>query len=260
METLRVGRSSGEAETSPDPSWRALYLAGGACALFYVVFGMLVPEGLFLTSPYDPNMSGAATLDYIASHQAWWILVQVLSLGLSMVAMVVFLALFPALKHLNKSYAAIGVMVALTSQVLILSYWPITMGQLALSQRYLAATTAAQRLALATAAESLNAQNSIAAHSIETVCALGVTLLSFVMLRGVFPKLSAYVGIITFPIAVLGEALAPLLGLGELVYLWWAFFLIWLLAVGWTLSRLGSHRGSPLSPGNHVKLGGEDES
>jgi hypothetical protein len=190
METMRVGRSSGEAETSPDPSWRALYQAGGASALFYVVFGMIVPEGLFLTSPYDTTMSGAATLHYIASYQAWWIIVQVLSLGLSIVAMVVFLALFLALKHLNKSYAAIGAVIALASQVLILSYWPITMGQLSLSERYLAATTEAQRLSLATAAESLIAQNSIVAHSIETLCALGITVLSLVMLKGVFHRAS----------------------------------------------------------------------
>jgi hypothetical protein len=124
METIRVGRTAGEVVTGPDPSWRALYQVGGAAAWFYVVFGMLVPEGLFLTSPYDTSMNGASTLDYIASHQAWWILVQVLSLGLSIVAMVVFLALFTALKRLNKSYAAIGAVIALASQVLILSYWP----------------------------------------------------------------------------------------------------------------------------------------
>jgi hypothetical protein len=240
METLSVERSSRETVTGPDPSWRALYQAGGASALFYVVFGMLVPEGLFLTSPYDSSMSGAATLHYIASHQAWWIIVQVLSLGLSIVAMVMFLALLMALKHLNKSYAAIGALIALASQMLILSYWPVTMGQLSLSDRYLAATTGAQRLALAAAAEGLSAQNSIAAHSIETLCALGITVLSLVMLKGVFHKSIASMGIATFPLAVLGEALAPLLGIGDLVYLWWAFFMIWLIAVGWKLSRLGS--------------------
>jgi hypothetical protein len=170
---------------------------------------MLVPEVLFLTSPYDTNMSGAATLYYIASHQAWWIIVQVLSLGFSIVAMVVFLALLMALKHLNKSYAAIGAVIALASQVLILSYWPITMGQLALSQRYLAATTQAERKALATAAESLIAQNSIVAHSIETLCALGVTVLSLVMLKGVFRKSVAYVGIATSLSLCLEKHLRP---------------------------------------------------
>jgi hypothetical protein len=53
--------------------------------------------------------------------------VQVLSLGLSIVAMVVFLALLMALKYLNKSYAAIGAVIALTSQVLIL-VWLIAVG------------------------------------------------------------------------------------------------------------------------------------
>jgi hypothetical protein len=120
------------------------------------------------------------------------------------------------------------------------------MGQISLSQRYLAATTDAQRLALATAAESLNAQNSVPAHRIETLCALGITILSVVMLRSAFPKGAAYLGITTFPVAVLGEALAPVFGMDNLVYLWWAFFWIWLLVVGWTLFRLGA-RQSPMS-------------
>ncbi len=213
METLSLGRSSGEAVTGPDPSWRDLYQAGGASALFYVVFGMIVAEGLFLTSPFDPNMSGVATLQYVASHQAWWIIEQVLSLGLSIVAIVVFMALFMALKHLNKSYAAIGAVIAIVSQVLILSYWPITMGQLSLSDRYMAATTEAQRLAFATASESLVAQNSIAAHGIETLCALGITVISLVMLKGVFHKSIAYLGIATFPLAVIGEVFQPILGI-----------------------------------------------
>jgi hypothetical protein len=53
--------------------------------------------------------------------------VQVLSLGLSIVAMVVFLTLLMTLKHLNKSYAAICAVIALTSQVLIL-VWLIAVG------------------------------------------------------------------------------------------------------------------------------------
>jgi hypothetical protein len=175
MKRIRTERAS-EISVGPDPSWRELYQAGGACALFYVVFGMFVPEVLFLTSR-DTSMSGADTLQYIASHQASWIIVQLLSLGLSIVAMVVFLAL----KHLNKSYEAIGTIIALTSQALILSYWPITMGQLSLSQRYL-------------------------------------------------------------------------------VSIWWAFYLVWLITVGWKLFRLGTQSGSLLRPSNNVKLRGGHQS
>ena len=54
------------------PFWKSLYQAGGACALFYVVFGMLVPEVLFSTPPNSTSMSVAATLHSIASHQGWF--------------------------------------------------------------------------------------------------------------------------------------------------------------------------------------------
>ena len=42
--------------------------------------------------------------------------------GLSVPAMVVFLALYVALKHLNKSYAAIGALVAIASEIAALAY------------------------------------------------------------------------------------------------------------------------------------------
>lgn len=64
----------------------------------------------------------------------------------------------PALKHLNKSYAAIGAALGISAWALSL-VWPTT-GEGApalvyLSDRYAAATTVAERTALATAAEVL---------------------------------------------------------------------------------------------------------
>jgi hypothetical protein len=45
--------------------------------------------------------------------------------------------------------------------------------------------------------------------------------------------------------------------MSSLVYLWWAFYLVWLIAVGWKLSRLSMQRGSLLSPGNKAQLQGD---
>jgi hypothetical protein len=72
---------------------------------------------------------------------------------------VVFLALYVALKHLNKSYAAIGAIVAIASEIIALAYnsSPLSLngGLVYLSDQYVAATTATQHIAFATAAEGL---------------------------------------------------------------------------------------------------------
>ena len=92
METLSVGRSSREAVASPDPSWRGLYRAGGVSAALYAVL-IIVPLVLLNTMLQPPLSGGAATLQYIALHKPVYIIELVSFVGLSLPAMVVFLAL-----------------------------------------------------------------------------------------------------------------------------------------------------------------------
>src|SRR6516162_5761567 len=164
METLLVERASGETETSPDRTWRGLYQAGGISAALYIVLGIIVPVVILMTMPLPPSSGGAATLQFIASNRLGYIIEQVLFSAPSVFAMVVFLALYMALKHLNKSYAAIAALVAIVSQVLALAS-PVTGGGalslVYLSDQYVAATTAAQRAAFASAAEGFIALNTI---------------------------------------------------------------------------------------------------
>jgi hypothetical protein len=239
METLNVGKSSGEAVAGPDPSWRGLYRAGGVSALLFVVL-TIVAIVLVVVAPPPLNSDGATTLQYIASHKVLYIIEQVLWLAPSVFAMVVFLALFLALKHLNKSYAALGALAGIVSWALGLAI-PVTGGGspvlVYLSDQYLAATTAAQHTAFATAAEVFIAENNIAFAS-GILAPVGMLILSFVMLKGVFPKGVAYLGIVTGALGIVSEALRPFIGYGYFVYA--LLFPIWYLAVGWKLYRLGS--------------------
>jgi len=240
METLRVGRSSREAVASPDPSWRGLYRAGGVSAALYAVL-IIVPLVLLNTMPQPPLSGGAATLQYIALHKPVYIIELVSFVGLSLPAMVVFLALYGALKHLNKSYAALGALVGIASEVIALAYNSsppsLNGGLVYLSDHYVAATTAAQRAAFATAAESLIAvSNAVNAAGILT--AISMLILSLVMLKGVFHKGVAYLGIVTGALGIVSEAFRDILGPGYYVY--GLLLPIWFLAVGWKLSRLGS--------------------
>jgi Domain of unknown function (DUF4386) len=238
METLHVGESLEEA--SADPSWKGLYRAGSVSAALFVVL-VIVPLVFIFTMPQPPISGGAATLQYIASHKLIYLTELVAFVGLSVPAMVVFLALYQALKHLNKSYAALGALLGIASEIAALAYnsspQSLSGGLLSLSDQYVAATTAAQHTAVATAAEGLIAMaNGVAAAGILT--AIGILIISLVMLKGVFHRSVASLGIVTGALGIVCEPLRPLLGLGYAVY--GLLLPIWFLAVGWKLYRLGS--------------------
>ncbi len=242
METLRVERASGEAEASPDPSWSVLYRAGGVSAVLFVVLTIVSIVLAFITpQPQSSGGSlmlpgGVATLQYIASHRSVFILDQILFVGPVVLTMVVFLALYVALKHLSKGYAAIGAVVGIAGAVLSLVPFSLVGGLVYLSDQYVAATTVAQRAVFTTAADSLIAQNNIVSAG-GILFAVGVLVISLAMLKGVFQKGIAYVGIVTGVVGIICEAFRPILGPGYSLYL---ILLIWFSAVGWTLYRLGA--------------------
>ncbi|MBU2009771.1 MAG: hypothetical protein KJ624_08070 [Chloroflexi bacterium] len=235
--TFRIQKPVKESIADPDPSWKGLYKAGGISVALYIAIGIIAPAVLLLSSNYDASMDGIATLEYIAANKSWWITIQALTLGPSALAIVPFIALYAVLKHVNKSYAAIGVLLAIASEILFLAYFPVVNGLVYLSDKYVAATTTAQRTAFASAAEALVAQNNAYGPS-EIVLAGGILIISLIMLKGVFHKGVAYLGIATFAAAIIGAALKPILAIAYLW--WWALFMVWFAAVGWKLYRLGA--------------------
>jgi hypothetical protein len=237
---LRVGTRPGgrEAElVGPDRSWRVLYRAGGVAALLATV-AYVVATAIYFVVPPPPEEGGAAVLDYIAAHRTAYILEQVLWLAPSILLTVAFLALAVALKDLNKSFAAIGGVLGVASWALTLVY-PATGGGapalVYLSDRYAATGDAAQRAAYAAAAEGFIAQNIIptAVGILEPV---GILILALVMLRGVFHRGIALLGIVTGTIGTFSEALRPLLGIGYLAY--GLLLFAWFIALGRALYRL----------------------
>jgi hypothetical protein len=63
-------------------------------------------------------------------------------------------------------------------------------------------------------------------------------VISLVMLKGVFHRGVAYLGIITGVLGIFSEALRPILGPGYAVY--GVLLPIWFITVSWKLYRLGS--------------------
>jgi Domain of unknown function (DUF4386) len=163
--------------------------------------------------------------------------------------MVVFLALYMALKHVNKSLAAIAALIAIASEVTATavnsSPQSLNAALILLSDQYAAATADARRLAFATAAESLIATTN-AVNLAGIMLEVGILIISLVMLRGVFPGWVAYLGIVTGVVGILSEALRPVIGFAYIVF--FVLEVIWLIAVGWKLYRLGSRASPEFSP------------
>lgn len=256
METFTIERrtSADDTRTWLDSSWKDLYRAGAFSAAVCIVF-YIAALVVYAATPAPPISGGAATLQYIAVHRSVYILEQVLWLAPSLFAMVVFLALYPALKHLNKSFAAIGAVVGIISWALSLGY-PATGGGspalVYLSDRYMTAATAAQHAAFASSAEAFIAQNTVPT-AIGIMQTVGILLVSLVMVRGVFHKGVAYLGIATGAIGTVSEALKPVLGWGYAVY--GILILVWFAAVGWEFYRLSRKSGEGMPIVQLVRTG-----
>jgi hypothetical protein len=223
----------------PDPSWRLLYTIGGASAFLYVLM-VIVPLVLVFAVPQPPSAGGAAVLAYISSRKAVYLVELVCFVGLSLPAIVVFAALSASLKGLNKSLAAIGALIGIVSEVLALalnaSPPSLNGGLVYLSDAYAAAASEAQRLALSTAAEGFIAgANAVSSAGILT--ALGILILSLVMLRAATRRGAAYLGIVTGGLGIVFEALRPFVGIAYGLY--GLLLPAWFVVVGWKLYQDG---------------------
>ena len=237
MQALSIARSPGATVAGPDRSWSPLYRAGGLSGLLagmiYIVAAILI-----FTTPAPPTVGGVETLEFIAAHRSLYILKQVLWLGPSVLAMIVFLALYPALEHVNKSYAALGAVLGVSAWALSLA-WPTT-GEgaptlIALSDQYAAASSDAARTAFATAAEVLIATEATPT-AIGVLQTIGILVISLVMVRSVFPRSVAYLGVATGALGIVSDALMSVLGITYALY--GVLVMAWFLVIGWQLYRL----------------------
>ena len=242
VKPVNADRSQSAAIAGPDPSWRLLFRIGGVSAWIFVA---MIVAGIVIAiaTPAPPTAGGTATLSYIAAHRTLYIVEQQLWLVPGFFAMVTYLALYPALKHLDKSLAALGAVVGGSAWALTLAIPTTTTGAPALvylSDQFMATADPARRAAFTTAAETLIAQNrtTLVVGPLTTV---GLLIVSIVMLNGVFPKAVAHLGVATGVLGICAEALRMVF---EGFYVIYGVLLpIWMGAVGWNLYRLGRSSG-----------------
>lgn len=217
-------------------SSRGLYLVAGIAAILFVVLLILALVIDFMAPP--PVHGGAETLEFIAVNKTLYIAEQLLWILPSILAVVVFVALYVALAPLSRSWALLATVVGALPWALLLAVPVSSRGSLSLvylSDRYSAAGSEGERGVFATAAEAIIAENNTPAIA-GLLSPVGIFLISLVMLKGVLARIVAWLGLLTGALGLLSEALrfvAPGFYWGYGVLLW-----VWFIAVGVSLIRL----------------------
>lgn len=217
-----------------DPARRWLYRVGGICALligvaYIVIVGLYAQVGA-------PPVGGAAWLEYLPGKTAAWQAIIGLSVLTNFLFVPVGLALYFALRGINKSamlmaLALVGLFVVLELAV----NWTAYASLLVLGSSYANTTDEAQRAAFVAAA---NYPSAVLASRLALVYAIGTLssgflIIGLVMLRGVFSRTTAYLGIITGILGLLAVA-----GLSIAVILNAISATVWLFFAGYRLYRL----------------------
>ena len=236
--------------TAPELStpWRGLYRAGAMAALLFVVLtvssiviAVVIPQAP-TAGAAGSLQPGGVTLRYIAEHRIEYVVNMLLFVGPSLFTLILFLSLFVALLPVSRSLNAIGALIAIVATITFISVFSLMFGLVALSDLYMASADAAHRIAIAASADSLITQiNAVSVGGV--LYALGILLLSLAMLRGVFPRLVAYLGILTGAVGIGCESLRPVIGSWYGLY---GILLLWVAAVGWRLYQLGASRSPVL--------------
>lgn len=219
-----------------DPDGKWIYRIGGMASLaigvvYIVIIALYASVGV-------PPVGGEARLEYLIGKTAeWWAIVG-LSVLTNFLYVPVALSLYFALKSLNRiamliGGAFIGLFVILENAV----NWTVYGALILLSEGYATAINEIQKasfIAAATLASAVLESPLAAVWAIGTL-SFGFLVIGFVMLKGVFNKVTAYLGILT---GILG--IAAVAGVSIAVILNALFATIWLFFVGYRLLKLSN--------------------
>jgi len=165
-----------------------------------------------------------------------------------------FFGLFAALKDTDRTHAAIGTVLVFLGVTLVLAM-PTALPLVALSDKYANATSDAMKAHFLAAAEAVLATDiwhGTGAYMGGILVQTGAVWISVVMLRGVFGKATAYVGIITHGLDWVHIVIVPFLPKASSVFMIIAGlgYPVWLFLVGRRLLQLGKaeHSVIPTRP------------
>ncbi len=223
----------------PDRKW--IYRVGGLSALVLGIGYLLTFPVIAYAGGFPPS-GVEARLAFFTEHAVGWWAATALMVFTDLLYVPVFLALYHALKGINKgmmllAIACEGLFVALDLAVT----WTAYSSLITLGGNYAAATSDAQRAIIVAAAGYPSAIIDSPLLGIYAVFipALGLLLASLVMRKGVFNKALAYLGVIAGISGILagvGPIFVSALDMAQ--YINASLAMIWFLVVGWKLYRL----------------------
>ena len=154
-----------------------------------------------------------------------------------------FAGFFGALKDTDRTHAAIGTVLVFLGVTLVLAM-PTALPMLALSDKYASATSDAVKAHFLAAGEAVLATDiwhGTGAYMGGILVQTGAVWVSVVMLRGVFSKATAYIGITTHGLDLVHIVFTPFLPKIAAVFMITAGlgYPVWLFLVGRTLLQMG---------------------
>ena len=224
-----------------DPNAKWLYRVGGISALA-VGLGYIIIIPLYLMAGVLPS-GGEAKLSYLAVKTApWWAIIG-LSVLTDLLYIPVALGFFLALKGINRSAMLLAAaLLGLFATLELAITWPNYAALIGLSGQYSAATTDAQRAISIAGADYVSALLASPLVPIYTILVpgIGIFITSLVMLKGIFDKSTAYLGLVTGLFALMasvGPFLVSALDITIIIVSLLTTF--WFLFAGYRLYRLG---------------------
>ena len=229
------------AQSTVDPHGKWIYRVGGLFAIFLGIGYLLTFPVITYAGGFPPS-GIEAQLAFFAEHASGWWALTGLMVFTDLLYVPIFLALFQALKGINKymmalAIACAGLFVALDLAVT----WTAYSSLIIFGGNYAAATSDVQRATIVAAAGYPSAINDSPLLGIYIIFipALGLLLVSLVMRRGIFHKALAYLGVIAGIFGILA-GIGPLfiseLETAQKVNAGLA--MIWFFLVGFKLYRL----------------------
>ena len=228
-----------------DPDGRWLYRVGGISAIAFAVMYFVI---IAIFAPLGGMPTGGAEgwLKNLAENSTDWAAIISLNVLTDFLLVPITLALYLALKGVNKSVMLAATAIVFCFPILDL---PLTWGTIGslfeLSGQYAAAVNAAQREAVVMAAIYPSAMMDADVLRVYgwLPVNVGILLIGFVMLKGIFGKGTAYLGVVTGVFGVTATAASffePTNSLSFILIGLTAFIhAVWSLSAGFRLCKLG---------------------
>jgi hypothetical protein len=177
-----------------DRRWRSLYRIGAVAAVISVVVIPLSIAAFFAWPLWPDNILAVIQQDWLAGLMG----LDFMYLFSNVFAIPFFLVLYVTLKEVDEGWALIALVLGLIGLACLVLARPIP-EMFALSDRYAAATTDAERATYLVAGESMLTHfHGMAYHAHYILGSASLLISSILMLRSTtFSKATAYVGIVT---------------------------------------------------------------